>query len=34
MGVPKKLTSMQIKFANLIVSEEGRMTATDCAMVT
>ena len=23
---------MQIKFANLIVSEEGRMTATDCAI--
>tara|TARA_Y100000592_G_scaffold8962_1_gene12587 strand:+ start:178 stop:345 length:168 start_codon:yes stop_codon:yes gene_type:complete len=32
MGVPKKLTAMQIKFANLIVSEEGRMTATDCAI--
>ena len=32
MGLPKKLTPMQIKFANLIVSEEGRMTATDCAI--
>ena len=32
MGLPKKLTAMQIKFANLIVSEEGRMTATDCAI--
>ena len=32
MGVPKKLTAMQIKFANLIVSEEGRMTATECAI--
>ena len=32
MGSPKKLTPMQIKFANLIVSEEGRMTATDCAI--
>ena len=32
MGLPKKLTPMQIKFANLIVSEEGRMTATECAI--
>ena len=31
MGVPKKLTEQQIKFANLLVSEEGRMTATQCA---
>ena len=32
MGLPKKLTSMQIKFANLVVTEEGRMSATDCAI--
>jgi phage terminase small subunit len=32
MGVPKKLTEQQIKFANLLVSEEGRMTATQCAI--
>ena len=32
MGLPKKLTPMQIKFANLRVSEEGRMTATECAI--
>ena len=31
MGLPKKLTEMQIKFANLIVTGEGRMTATECA---
>ena len=31
MGLPKKLTEQQIKFANLLVSEEGRMTATQCA---
>ena len=32
MGVPKRLTEQQIKFANLLVSEEGRMTATQCAI--
>jgi phage terminase small subunit len=32
MGVPKRLTEQQIKFANLLVSEEGRMTATQCAV--
>ena len=32
MGLPKKLTSMQIKFANLVVTEEGRMSATECAI--
>ena len=32
MGLPKKLTSMQIKFANLVVTEEGRKTATECAI--
>jgi len=32
MGLPKKLTDQQIKFANLIVAEEGRKTATQCAI--
>jgi phage terminase small subunit len=32
MGVPKRLTDQQIKFANLLVSEEGRLTATQCAI--
>ena len=32
MGLPKRLTDKQIKFANLIVSEEGRKTATECAI--
>ena len=32
MGVPKRLTDQQIKFANLLVSEEGRKTATQCAI--
>ena len=32
MGLPKKLTSMHIKFANLVVTEEGRMSATECAI--
>jgi len=31
MGVPKKLTEMQMKFANLVVTSEGRLTATECA---
>ena len=31
MGVPKKLTEKQIKFAQLLVSNEGRMTQTECA---
>ena len=31
MGVPKRLTEQQIKFANLLISEQGRMTATACA---
>jgi len=26
MGVPKRLTSQQIKFANLLVAEQGRKT--------
>ncbi len=31
MGVPKRLTEMQQKFANLLVSNEGRMTAYERA---
>ena len=31
MGVPKKLTEKQIKFAHLIVSNEGRMKGVECA---
>lgn len=31
MGVPKKLTEMQMKFAQLLVNNEGRMTQTECA---
>ena len=32
MGLPKRLTEKQIKFANLVVANEGRKTATDCAI--
>ena len=32
MGLPKKLTEQQIKFANLLISEQGRKTATQCAI--
>jgi phage terminase small subunit len=32
MGIPKRLTEQQMKFANLIVAEEGRKTATQCAI--
>jgi len=32
MGLPKKLTEQQIKFANLLIAEEGRKTATQCAI--
>jgi len=31
MGVPKRLTEKQIKFAQLVVSNEGRMNGTECA---
>ena len=31
MGVPKKLTEMQMKFAHEIVTNEGRKNATECA---
>jgi phage terminase small subunit len=32
MGVPKELTERQIKFAELLVFNEGRKTKTECAM--
>ena len=32
MGLPKKLTEMQQKFANLLVTNEGRKTAYECAV--
>ena len=32
MGVPKKLTEQQMKFANLLISQQGRMNATQCAI--
>ena len=32
MGLPKRLTEKQVKFANLVVANEGRKTATDCAI--
>ena len=32
MGLPKKLTEQQIKFANILISEQGRKTATQCAI--
>jgi len=31
MGLPKKLTEQQIKFCQLLVANEGRMTQTECA---
>src|SRR6056300_1490172 len=31
MGLPKKLTEQQIKFANILIAEVGRQTATQCA---
>tara|TARA_R100000935_G_scaffold51976_1_gene78871 strand:+ start:188 stop:727 length:540 start_codon:yes stop_codon:yes gene_type:complete len=31
MGVPKRLTEMQQKFAHLLVSNEGRKSAYECA---
>ena len=31
MGVPKKLTEMQMKFAHEIVTNEGRMNGEECA---
>ena len=32
MGVPKRLTEMQMKFAHEIVSNEGRKNSTECAV--
>ena len=32
MGLPKKLTEQQIKFENLLIADEGRKTATQCAI--
>ncbi len=31
-GVPKRLTEMQMKFANLLVTNEGRLHAFECAV--
>ena len=32
MGVPKRLTEMQMKFAHEVVSNEGRQNSTECAV--
>ena len=32
MGVPKRLTEMQMKFANEVVSNEGRRYGYECAI--
>ncbi len=32
MGVPKRLTEMQIKFAHELVTNEGRKNAFECAV--
>ena len=32
MGVPKRLTEMQMKFAHEVVSNEGRKNSTECAV--
>jgi phage terminase small subunit len=32
MGLPKKLTEMQIRFAHLLIDSPGKMTATECAI--
>ena len=32
MGIPKRLTEQQIRFANLLISDQGRKTATACAI--
>ena len=32
MGVPKRLTEMQMKFAQELVTNEGRKTKTECAI--
>ena len=33
MGIPKKLTEMQMKFAHEIVTNEGRMNGEECARI-
>ena len=32
MGLPKRLTEMQMKFAQELVTNEGRKTPTECAI--
>jgi len=32
MGLPKQLTEMQMKFAQELVTNEGRMTKYECAI--
>ena len=32
MGLPKRLTEMQMKFAQELVTNEGRKTPTECAV--
>ncbi len=32
MGLPKRLTDMQIRFAHELITNEGRKTATECAI--
>ena len=32
MGLPKKLTEMQMKFAHELVTNEGRMNGTEAAV--
>ena len=32
MGLPKKLTEQQMRFAHELVTNEGRKTATECAI--
>ena len=32
MGLPKRLTEKQMKFAQLVVANEGRKTGTECAI--
>ena len=32
MGLPKTLTEMQMKFAQELISNEGRKTKTECAV--
>ena len=34
MGIPKRLTEQQIRFANLLISDQGRKTATALPLAT